>query len=342
MPKQDVQNEHSPPKKMRNITAAQKYYAAQWFKLQREQEKSVKQHWAQGNQSELSFLAWRFAIKVMDAAYLAEALQILKPKNILEVGSFIGFSTRWLLDRTQDWSAHITSVDPNLNDRSFQCPRGHVKEFNAQHLDRLKMIDAFLSISPPFLDDIPENDTRITKPAQGVKLITEPFGEYDFAFIDGDHAFESALLNFVLVARMMPEGGVMIAHDAISCPEVAPAMEALAIASPEIDYKIVGSSFHHDARDTKYGTYFLHSLSFREWNRFRIYLRRIRKSPESRLKKKLDQCDGLGIIKVRDGQKLADLDLDHLLAKKDEMLPQKDEIVRRRALPDDDLSNYLP
>ena len=315
-----------------------------WFKLQKEQASSVIAHWGNDDKTELQFYSWRWALKVMDAVYLAEVLRVIKPKKILEIGAFIGFSTRWLLDQAPD--AHVTSVDPNLNDRWFRSPQTHVKKFNAQHKHRLKIIEGFLcklydGISFPVHQPVRPN----------IPVITEPFGEYDFAFVDGDHEFTAVLLNLALVARMMPDGGTIIAHDVLSCPEVAAAIETLAMASPEIDYCIIGQSFIQGEKDQHKLSGQLRrttmkpprTLSIRKWNHFRIASRRLKKAAgKNNYKHKLEQCDGLGIIKVRDGQKLADLDLDHLLAKKDEMLPQKNKIIRRRALPDDDLSNYLP
>ena len=329
MPQQDAQNEHSLPKKITDIHAQD---IGEWLALHEEYIASVVALYKEKKPDEARHHAWGGAIKIMDAAFIGNALQILKPQNILEIGSYIGFSTRWLLDKTEDWQAHITSIDPNIKHRIFQEPRRHLNVFCDKHNHRLKTIDAFLSLPFPNFPDIP--------------VITEPIGEYDFAFIDGDHSFASTVLNIALVARMMPKGGIIITHDAISWPEVVPAMETLSAASSEIDYHILGTSVTSrqpcslSRKLIPTAPTFLppppKTLSLRKWNHYRILRRRTLNT------RVYLTCDGLGIIKVRDGQKLANLDLDHLLAKKDEMLPQKDEIIRRRALPDDDLSNYLP
>ena len=303
-----------------------------YFTLQDEYMASVLAQYKEGNPDEVKHHAWAGAIKTMDCVFIAQTLQTLKPKNILEIGSFLGFSTRWLLDHTQDWSAHITSIDPNIEHRIFQSPRRHFDVFCNKHKHRLKTIDAFLSSPYPEFPDVP--------------VITEPIGEYDFSFIDGDHSFGATVLNVALVARMMRQGGIIITHDALSWPEVVPAMETLSAASSEIDYCVLGSSVYGGQTylpRTSIKVPSVHlpprpkppkTLSLKEWNHYRLARRHTASVPIWN--------DGLGIIKVRDGQKLADLDLDHLLTKKDAMLSQKDEIIRRRALPDDDLSNYLP
>ncbi len=314
------------------IKDTQARYIDDWLKLHEEQTASVSAHWGFRKRREHKFYSSQVGIKMMDAVYLAEALQILKPQKIFEVGSFIGFSTRWILDKTQDWSAHVTSVDPNVGYHYglFPCPHDHLKKFNKKHAQRMTIIAAFLSMPYPGFPDTP--------------VITEPFDEYDFAFIDGDHAFESALLNCALAARMMPQGGTIIAHDAISCPEVAPALETLATASPEIDYLIAGTSLYEN--QSRLSPLLLKALSTmqphppltlsrRKWKRYRAERRRYQKAPVSWA------CDGLGIIKVRNGQKLDQLDLESLLAKKDAMLPKKKAIVAQRALPADNLASFL-
>ena len=156
--------------------------------------------------------------------------------------------------------------------------------------------------------------------------------KYDFAFIDGEHTFQQTLLDIALVARMMPKGGTIIAHDAISWPEVVPAIETLAEASPEIDYRIVGERSIYSRLHPR--PPLSQILSIRKWNHCRLEKRRWRNHVPL-------PCDGLGIIKVRHGQKLSDLDLKKLLSKKDAMRPKKEDIVKQRILPNGSLDNFL-
>ncbi len=322
-----------------NISNQQTRLVEDYFSILDEYLSSVLEKYKKKNPDEAINHAWGGAIKTIDCVFIAQTLQTLRPKNILEIGSYIGFSTRWLLDKTKDWSPHVTSIDPNITHRIFENPREHFNAFCNQYKGRLKTIDAFLCSSYPGFPDIP--------------VITEPIGEYDFAFIDGDHSFRSTVLNVALVARMMTQGGIIITHDALSWPEVVPAMETLSAASSEIDYYVLGTSFYGGntylpRKSIKASSRLLppppkppKTLSLRKWNHYRIARRRA--SLIARRGRSLIPiwCDGLGIIKVHNGKKLADLNLDHLLAKKDEMLPQKDEIVKRRALPNDNLADLL-
>jgi predicted O-methyltransferase YrrM len=66
---------------------------------------------------------WIGSIKPFDAHYFARVLRKYKPATILEVGSYIGLSSRWILEVTRPWKSRITCVDPNIPHWSFQDPR---------------------------------------------------------------------------------------------------------------------------------------------------------------------------------------------------------------------------
>ena len=78
-----------------------------------------------------------------------------------------------------------------------------------------------------------------------IPVVTEPFDNFDFAFIDGDHSYNATLANTSLVARMMPSGGYIIVHDAISFPEVRPALETLCKVNGLTFVKVLGEDFHN-------------------------------------------------------------------------------------------------
>jgi len=78
------------------------------------------------------------SIKFADCFVVQKLLNQVKPEKCLEVGSFLGFSTRWLLESSREWNMHITAVDPNMRHRIFDNPRWMVEGVNAVHYpDRL-------------------------------------------------------------------------------------------------------------------------------------------------------------------------------------------------------------
>ncbi len=90
--------------------------------------------------------------KFTDAHIIKCLLEYFKPKEILEVGSFLGFSTRWLLESSNSWNANITSIDPNIHHRIFDNPSEIVKEFNRNfYPNNLEIINAFFGNYDDFI-----------------------------------------------------------------------------------------------------------------------------------------------------------------------------------------------
>ena len=193
------------------------------------------------------------ALKLADAIALHERLADARPRRIVEIGSFLGFSTHWILEASQPWDAQVISVDPGLRHRMFDQPRQHLRRFCAAFEARLTLIDACLAVKEEgmFMYDylaypprLPLRDalTRI----EAVPVLDEPFGRFDFAFIDGDHSFEATVTNVRLIARMMPAGGTIVVHDAISWSDVAPALRSVCDEEPQLTFTgIDGLSFHY-------------------------------------------------------------------------------------------------
>src|SRR3712207_3963235 len=81
-----------------------------------------------------------------------------------------------------------------------------------------------------------------------VPVIDQPFGEFDFAFLDGDHNPQTVVENVLLVAYMMPRGGTIMVHDAISHYDVVPALQAVNSSVPHLQLESInGQAFHRAA-----------------------------------------------------------------------------------------------
>ena len=192
------------------------------------------------------------AIKMVDALALVDRLNLTRPRRILEIGSFLGFSTRWMLEASAEWDAVVTSVDPGLRHRTFDQPNVHLQRFCGPFGERLRTTQACLSDKNEamFIHDYLIYQPVLSPRAalaiiDAVPLITEPFGEFDFAFIDGDHGFEATQANVRLVARMMPQGGVIVVHDAFSWPGVMAGVHDLCAHEDKLEFGGVdGTAFH--------------------------------------------------------------------------------------------------
>jgi len=146
----------------------------------------------------------------------------------LEVGSFLGFSTRWLLESSNSWNANITSIDPNIRHRIFDNPRIYVEQFNS------KYIPEYLDIKTAFFGsndfDIyskselikPKKDKKfVGKLISNIKIINKSWNrKFDFIFIDGDHNYKSVINNFEIAKELLTNNGCITFHDALSWKDV--------------------------------------------------------------------------------------------------------------------------
>ena len=238
------------------------------------------------------------SIKLLDALYIRDLIADLQPRKVLEIGSFLGFSTKWILD-CSDSDTQVTSLDPGVRHRIFDNVDEHVKQFCAAHSGRHKIIKAYLSEKDMymFLHDYLKFEPKweaidAVKFLDSIEVVDAPFDEFDFAFIDGDHSFSATVKNTYLVSKMMPNGGVIVVHDAISCPDVRPALERLTeISRGGLELiSIAGSSFH--------------AAADRNWSRY---------GHDKRSVMKQSFCDGLGVIEVKNSGVLSDNDVSELL-----------------------------
>lgn len=269
----------------KNYIAADAIRAASsdFFRLQQEFKESVSHTYdPSGAHAEVIQHAVDGSIKLLDACALRDLLRAAQPKRVLEVGTFLGFSLRWMLNSTSDFQPSFTSLDPRVRHRIFDNIKDHVASFTAHYQARVAFVDAYLSErnDEMFLHDYlnyrpvlaREDALRLLG---GIQLIDEPFSEFDFAFVDGDHCYNATVKNVSLVARMMPDGGHIVVHDAISWPEVKPALTDLS-SLPGIEFVgIVGEDFL-------------------EW-----VGRSYPSIPSLELGRAL--CDGLGLVKVHPG-----------------------------------------
>jgi len=212
------------------------------------------------------------SLKLFDALYLRELLNALRPQSILEVGSYLGFSTRWVLESSRDWGPDLTSVDPGVRHRIFDRPRQHFEEFTKPHVDRIRRIDAYFSRrnEGALLHDYFVHEPTLGREdalgiVRSLPTLTAPFGAFDFVMLDGDHSYRSVLESIALAASMMPAGGCIVIGGAGHWPEVLAAIRALElarsnpqlvatpavslVASPGEHLRQWSSSYHHRGID---------------------------------------------------------------------------------------------
>ncbi len=174
-------------------------------------------------------------INFPDAYILKRLLRRYRPKEVLEVGSFVGFSTRWILDIVSEWGGHVTSVDPNIRHRMFEAPGDVLRKLNARHLpDRLTVHEAFFGtpgdVYHDYLEFTPKRDRAFVDQvvASRGNIGRDWTKRFDFIFIDGEHDYKSVHENFGIALQLLNPGGCIAFHDALSWAGVRNALRRIA------------------------------------------------------------------------------------------------------------------
>lgn len=168
------------------------------------------------------------SIKFPDAYIITNLLNEYRPASILEVGSFLGYSTRWLLESSARWNAKVTAVDPNIRHRIFDNPRHYVEKLNSKYLsDRLEIETAFFGkINFDIYEKYSRSEPKLEK--EQVDLLMGKIGtidsawnrKFDFIYVDGDHSYDSVTDNFDIAYNLINTGGHIAFHDVLSWEDV--------------------------------------------------------------------------------------------------------------------------
>ncbi len=163
------------------------------------------------------------SIKFSDCFVVQHILNQKKPLRCLEIGSFLGFSTRWLLESGQEWRMHVTAVDPNIRHRIFDNPRWMVEGLNAEdYMDRLEIISAFFGAHGLW-----SSDYEIYEPKRSHEWVSNLLStrkeldknwtqRFDCIYIDADHTYNAVMDGFFNALPLLNPGGMILFHDAIT------------------------------------------------------------------------------------------------------------------------------
>jgi len=150
---------------------------------------------------EFSYQADWFSKYIPDWKKYTESLTGMPDLKFLEVGSFEGRSTVWMLENILTHpSSKILCVD------TFGGSMEHER----------------MSIDTTTIEDTFWHNIRLTKAEEKVQVIkgtsqvvlrTLPFNTFDLAYIDGSHVATDVLSDAVLTLPLMKHGGIMVFDD---------------------------------------------------------------------------------------------------------------------------------
>ena len=135
--------------------------------------------------------------------------------SILEIGSFEGRSTCWMLENMLSDIGTISCVDPYTN----------------YDVDRFSFAPTTIDYSKPWASEIAAaqglfraNTDEFKKPGQAVELRTERSfkalaqdivdqKQYDFIYVDGNHVADIVLADACMAFPLLKKGGIMLFDD---------------------------------------------------------------------------------------------------------------------------------
>lgn len=128
----------------------------------------------------------------------------LKPKNVLEIGSLLGWSLKRFIDNAEP-GANIISIDYPV--REFVGPMDH--RVDPQEYGHLILWKKWAKSKNANLFVLPFSSfDQLT--LDQVKAITPVL---DFIFIDGDHRYEAIKSDFIMYSQLVRPGGIIAFHD---------------------------------------------------------------------------------------------------------------------------------
>ena len=166
-------------------------------------------------------------------------------------GSFLGFSSRWILEVSSPWKAYVTAIDPNIRHRIFDRPRKCALQLNSDFIHRFKLHEAFFGklVRAPYYYYCYENyEPIIEKEAVDELLDSRDIMDHnwseklDFIFIDGEHLYESVMSNFESAYHLLNPGGCIAFHDIFCLSDVTRAFNEISKNHPEAKVEIHGKA----------------------------------------------------------------------------------------------------
>lgn len=146
-------------------------------------------------------------VKGEDALALYCIVRKKQPSVILEIGTFIGFSTCMMTRPLKDnGKGTIHCIDPNLDYFSVNEPLSHARKM----VNTLEL-DAWVRIHEGYFSE-PRGTVESNVPVLG-KRVSEIVPHIDLAFIDGDHMTTAVLQDFMLLLPSLKPQATVVFHD---------------------------------------------------------------------------------------------------------------------------------
>ncbi|MFM8754699.1 MAG: class I SAM-dependent methyltransferase [Phenylobacterium sp.] len=159
-----------------------------------------------------------------------------KPRRILEIGSFEGRSTTWIIENcseTAESGLDIVCIDSW--EGGIEHKKGGGKEAEMSDVER--RFDHNVSLAKSRVN-VPVNIRKLKKLSQYglVDVMSEgQYGGFDLIYVDGSHQAPDVLTDAVMSFQLLRVGGVMIFDDYLWSMDRPGQQDVLKMPKPAID-----------------------------------------------------------------------------------------------------------
>ncbi len=153
------------------------------------------------------------SVTLVDQIVLLSLMDFCTPKRIVEIGTFLGYTTRMLLENSSD--AIIYSVDLPQGDSTTQNGFDLARVLNDGDYNDRYLTQQRKLIGETYLADLPESilaRLRLIRQDSTTLNYADDIGRIDFAFIDGGHDLETVAADTACI-RQAVKNGVIVWHD---------------------------------------------------------------------------------------------------------------------------------
>jgi predicted O-methyltransferase YrrM len=155
-------------------------------------------------------------------------LERLRPSRVLEIGSYEGRSTSFLIDACSRFGPlQLTSVDTWAGSVDLAAPRMAGVERRFDHNVALAISQA---AAPVRFTKYKERSTIAL-----ARFIADGVQPFDFIYVDGSHTAPDVLTDAVLAFQLLRVGGVMVFDDYLWSMESPLNVDPLNMPKPAID-----------------------------------------------------------------------------------------------------------
>ena len=168
---------------------------------------------------------WVGSVKTHESLRLYSVARWTKPRVVVQVGVFAGYSACLLAEACRrNGEGIVHCIDPNVLHRRISDPMASAREL-VEDLG----LSAYVrfhkgTFATPLWDHQGAPDAEAA-PVVGPQVFAEA-GRADLVLVDGDHTAPAALADITLAVCHLADGGAILVHDTMSWPQVRLAISA--------------------------------------------------------------------------------------------------------------------